>query len=298
MDGLIQERIEEQIRNSFRNDEMESLAINYFAYQSSTREFLFGKLAILHYEMFNGVSKDILSVAASIEIFALAADILDDIQDQDVSDAPWQRTEKSFVLSLASGLLLLSKKVLDDVNSDDHSLLNDIFYSMIFQSMTGQYLDLKNQINNETDYVNIVRKKSSSFVTLACSLGAILANSSQLSLVNQYTEKIGVASQLKNDVQDIYAWDKKSDIPAKKKTFPIIYMLTIKEASLLKNYYSSNHPFETISAKKQEVIEEMEQLGAMKYTKAVIELNKIEALDLINQLDVSQYYKDRLKKFV
>lgn len=298
MSTIILERIESHIRSSFNNNEMESLAINCFEYQCSVREFLFGELAILHYEMFNGMGKDILSVAASIEIFALAADILDDIQDQDVSDAPWQRTEKSFVLNLASGLLFLSKKVLDDVNSTDHSLFDDIFYALIFQSMTGQYLDLKNQINNETDYVNIVIKKSSSLVTLACLLGAAVCNSTQLSIINQYAEKIGIISQLKNDLDDVYTWDKKTDIPHKKKTLPVLYMLGIKQTSILRDYYMSDSSFENISHRKREVIEEMEQLGAMKYTKAMIELNKIEALDLINQLDVSQYYKDKLKKFV
>lgn len=75
-------------------------------------------------------------------------------------------------------------------------------------------------------------------------------------------------------------------------------MLSINEPSKVKEYYLSENSFENIKDQRQEFIEEMEQFGAMNYTKAMIELNKIETFDLIDQLDISDKYKERLKTFI
>lgn len=297
MNKKIQEKIETQIRLSFKCSEIESLAIDFTEYQARNRGHLFGELTMLHYEMFNGKDEDILSIAATIEILALATDILDDLQDQDNKDSPWQSIEQSIVLNLVTGLFLLSKKTLDGLDLTNRSLVNELYYSMIFQSMAGQHLDLKNKISDEKDYINIVIKKSSSLATLACLLGATAAdaNNQQRSIVKDYGEKLGLISQFKNDFNDIYTWNQKSDLQLKRKTFPILYMININELSMIKDYYLSDNSFEVIKDKKQEVIEEMERLGAIRYTKARIELDIIEALEHISQLDASDIYKTKLK---
>lgn len=300
MKKQIHEKIKAQIRSTFNCREIESLVISFFDYQAQKRNYKFGELTLLHFEMFNGKNEEIISVAAAIEMLALATDILDDLQDQDNLDTPWQKADGKITLNLATGLLFLSKKTLDQSEFANHTIINESYYFLIFQSMVGQHFDLKNDSNTDKDYLNLVMKKSSSLITLACLLGAMIAqsNQQQQSIVKQYAEKMGLISQLKNDLNDLYTWDKKSDLRQKKRTFPILYMLSINEPSKVKEYYLSENSFENIKDQRQEFIEEMEQFGAMNYTKAMIELNKIETFDLIDQLDISDKYKERLKTFI
>lgn len=298
MNKKILAKIEDQIDLTFNDSEIASMAFDFIEFQAEDRGLSFGELTIFHYKMFNGQNVDIYSVAAAIEILVLATDILDDLQDQDNLSTPWQAYDQPVILNLISGLFLLSKKVLDASSLSNLSTVSDAYYSMIFQSMTSQHIDIRNQIKNERDYLDIVLKKSSSLVTLACLLGAISANANdqQQGVVKSYSHKLGIISQLKNDISDVLTWDKKSDLLLKKKTHPILYMLGINEPSIIKAYYLSDDSYDKIKKKGREVIEEMTQLGAFRYTKIIIELNIIEALEQIKSLEVSQLYKDLLKK--
>lgn len=55
--------------------------------------FPFGQLVILHYQMFDGQSKDIFQAAAGVELMILSLDIFDDLQDQDNFTVPWQKND-------------------------------------------------------------------------------------------------------------------------------------------------------------------------------------------------------------
>lgn len=45
-------------------------------------------------------------------------------------------------------------------------------------------------------------------------------------------------------------------------------------------------------------MKEMEQLGANHYTRAIIGLNRNQAINLIDQLDVSFHHKEKLKLMI
>lgn len=158
MKKQIHEKIKAQIRSTFNCREIESLVISFFDYQAQKRNYKFGELTLLHFEMFNGKNEEIISVAAAIEMLALATDILDDLQDQDNLDTPWQKADGKITLNLATGLLFLSKKTLDQSEFANHTIINESYYFLIFQSMVGQHFDLKNDSNTDKDYLNLVMK--------------------------------------------------------------------------------------------------------------------------------------------
>lgn len=300
MNKRIHKKIEIQIRSTFNCREIESIIMSFFEYQAQNRGYKFGELTLLHFDMFNGEYDDIISVAAAIEILALATDILDDLQDDDNPETPWQEIDEAIVLNITPALFLLSKKILDQLDLPNYPEINEVFYYSIFQSMIGQHSDLTNDCNSIEDYFNVVIKKSTSLVALSCLLGTIMANANmkQQSIIKQLGEKIGLIAQLKNDLNDLYTWDKKSDFRQKKRTLPILYMLEIDESSIIRDYYLSTNSFESIKDQRNDVFREMEKLGAMHYTKAMIELNKIEASGLIHQLEIPHKYKEKLKQFI
>lgn len=126
MDTLIKKKMIQHIVHTFQCEHIAKSAIDFVDYQASKRDFLFGSLTVLHFEMFNGEDTDIYSAAAAIEILILATDIFDDLQDQDQFDAPWQNVDRSIVLNLSVGLLLLSKKILENSNEKCTNLMSPL----------------------------------------------------------------------------------------------------------------------------------------------------------------------------
>ncbi|SEN90530.1 competence protein ComQ [Amphibacillus marinus] len=299
MRKFIRETIKDQVRSSFNLDEIQSLAMDFFDYQAKERDFLFAQITVLHYKMFNGEEQgDIYQAAAAVEMLALASDILDDLQDQDNVDAPWRKLDSSLVTNIAVGLFLLGKQTLDLYTEISEKLASKLFYSAIFSSLVGQHLDLKNDINNEGDYFQVVKNKTA-LIRFSSLIGATMAKAQdvQINIIRQYAEKMGIISQLLNDLNDLYHWEKKSDISSKKKTLPILYMLDIPDQSIIKTYYQTDTPFSQIYSEKQLAIQEMELLGAMRYTKTIIALERIKALQQISKLDISSAYKEQLTRF-
>ncbi|OIJ18045.1 hypothetical protein BKP45_10610 [Anaerobacillus alkalidiazotrophicus] len=296
MKAYIKEKMDRLIIDTFINDDIQTIVLEFVHDQTISRDLFFGELTILHYEMFNGKNIDIYSAAAAVEILILAADILDDLQDIDNHSAPWQKYESSIVLNITTGLLLLSKKILDDLNCSNRNLLDNIYYSTIFQAITGQHMDLHNSINSEKQYLALIEKKSGSLTALACLVGAVLANSSALEEVRSYSKKIGMIAQINNDIKSIYNFDKKSDIFLKKKTLPILYMLSLRD-NIVSEYYTSKKTYQELLMIKEEVIKQMCDRGAFHYASVFIELNKQEALAIIRSLNISNFYEKKLELY-
>ncbi|MEX1031168.1 MAG: hypothetical protein WDZ91_14155 [Paenibacillaceae bacterium] len=78
--------------------------------------FPFGNLVLLHYRMFKGQNEDIHKIAAAIEVTILSLDILDDLQDQDDDCVPWMQIDPAISMNLATVLILLSTKLVEESN--------------------------------------------------------------------------------------------------------------------------------------------------------------------------------------
>lgn len=292
--SIIREKMLHYIDNSFVCDETKLLAKKFVDFQTNNRSFLFGELTILHYEMLNGKGKDILSVAASIELLVLSADILDDIQDQDNFSAPWHKVKQEITINIATALLLLSKQIIDNVNAEQSKGISDLFYTSIYKSISGQNKDLHNERLSEHEYISLIKMKSGSLTALACLMGSYFAEHTITTCtIEKYGELLGVIAQIYNDLRDLLSFENKNDIKNKKVTFPIIYMLSM-ENNLLKNYYNNLIDYKELVNRKEEMLLECEKLGMIHYTRVFCEFQKQEALDLLGSMDVNQSYKKRL----
>jgi competence protein ComQ len=75
-------------------------------------------LTLINCECVSGVSEVALPGAIAMELSALAADIFDDIQDQDNDDLPWRQIPTANALNLAICLSNLSSKAVSMLLDD------------------------------------------------------------------------------------------------------------------------------------------------------------------------------------
>lgn len=75
-------------------------------------------------------------------------------------------------------------------------------------------------------------------------------------------------------------------------------MLTSNNNNLLKQYFSNNINYNQLYIKKDKVIQQMEQEGAVYYAKVMSQIYKEKALQEIEKLGVDNKYKLTLKKLI
>ncbi|WP_282198737.1 polyprenyl synthetase family protein [Collibacillus ludicampi] len=214
--------------------------------------FPFGQLVCLHYRMFGGQSHDIYQAAAAVELMILSLDIFDDLQDQDDFSVPWNKIDVGISMNIATGLLVLSTKALEQTSFELTNRMCAIRYlnSHVLKAVNGQHNDLMDSIESEEDYLQMVRNKSAALLASACLIGTALATEKYHDTVNKYAEHMGIAAQIKNDIKDICRLDEKNDLVNKKKTLPTLYLLhnSHPEFQLIKDYYLGN-------LKKEELVQ-------------------------------------------
>lgn len=278
----------------FSDKEILEIVEQFLLYQHKNSNLLFSELTILHHFIFNGSRKEIYSLAAAIELIILSADIYDDLEDKDNDSAPWRSEDQSVVLNICSGLLILSLKMVHDHCKEAYQVIHDL----LPRSIQGQHKDLTNHIQDEDDYMNMIRKKSGSLTAMACLAGAVYAKADSLDAVRSYGEAIGMIAQINNDRQGIQAWDTRSDLAQKKRTLPVLYMLNSDQHNYISQYYSGHLTYEHLLQRKDSVLEELEHYGAVMYTNVRIQLLYDEAAKKIDTLAIHPKAKIILKKLV
>lgn len=182
---------------------------------------------------FHATWDESLHGAVAMELYALAADIFDDIEDQDNNALPWRQVPAAQAINMASCLLLLSFKALGTMKNPGHyRLANAVFQEMGIAACEGQFQEFhdEKQITVTFDqYFDTIRKKSGALTAGACQLGAVLAGCSENMVheLGQFGEKLGMISQIKNDLQDFFRFETKSDFSQGKKTLPLVYLASV-----------------------------------------------------------------------
>jgi competence protein ComQ len=263
--------------------------------------FPFGQLTILHYRMFAGQSQDIFHAAAAVELMILSLDIFDDLQDQDNFSVPWNKIDQAISMNIATGLLMLSAKALDQTSFDLNRKVkaSDYLNTQVLKAVNGQHTDLVDSLESEEDYIQMVRKKSGSLMASACLVGTALAGEQHHDSVNKYGEYIGIIAQLKNDINDICRWGK-NDLINKKKTLPTLYLLNNQQPQyqFAKDYFNGKLREEDLVKHKAEIQDLIEKSGAIEYTRVIIRINQLKVFEVLEIMGVKQEWKEKLIKYV
>ncbi|WP_243454673.1 polyprenyl synthetase family protein [Desulfosporosinus fructosivorans] len=267
------------------------------------------QLTLITCESTGGVLEVGLQGAVAMELYALAADIMDDIQDQDNNELPWRKVPSAQAINIATCILVLSHKALSTISNRRHfEEISDVLNQMGLQACDGQFQeflnDSKERISLE-EYFEIIKKKSGGLTASACKIGAILGGAEQtlVELLEQFGMKLGLMSQIKNDLDDFLDFETKSDFVKGRKTLPFVYLLNVlneRKAEELK-YLSS---LATIglgglaSKERGQLRELVVNEGTIHYCSVIYEMYKQRAMQILESISISEKRKEKLIQLV
>ncbi|MCY8825263.1 polyprenyl synthetase family protein [Bacillus atrophaeus] len=192
--------MKEIVDENILNEDLKAKLISFI---EEKKQFPFAELAYNHYMAFDGKNDEAIELLASgIELLILSADIFDDIEDKDNLQASWMKLDPSIVTNAATALYTLSLQVISSVSYDPKLLRLTLQYSL--QSLQGQHVDLSLTASSESEYIEMIKRKSGSLITLPSVLGVYLATGEFNETVDEYSHYLGIVEQIANDHHGLY----------------------------------------------------------------------------------------------
>jgi geranylgeranyl diphosphate synthase type II len=277
-------------------------------------------LTMLSSQMFGADIKMSLPIALAVEIFHNCTLVHDDIMDKANKRRGLPTVHKKYSQNIAINtgdlMFALSYKYLNQTKKDNIVELNNIFNDTIVKVIEGQSLDMKYEnidIVSESEYLEMIKGKTSVLLACALKMGAWVANASPKNqkLIYDFGLNLGLSFQIQDDYLDAFGDNKKvgkkigGDILLNKKTILQIktneFSNTNQKAALLKLKNEKDKSKKINGIKKL-----MEETGAKKYTENLIEnyykksiknLSSIEISDgrKMPLLEMAKYLKERDK---
>jgi geranylgeranyl pyrophosphate synthase len=227
-----------------------------------------------------GDERLVATIAASFELCISALDVLDEIEDNDVSPlveavgTPRSINVSTALLTAAQSLMLAipAGNSTSNTSADFAGALN----RAVLAATAGQDRDLEPTAHGGDSLdrsLSIARDKSGSLVAGAAVLGAMTGTSDE-AILARYSElgtHFGAMAQIANDIHDAVDPTQKSDARVMKPTLPILFASRAEadEGARLQNdqivrsgaLHFGWVVFETERRKCVEIIDELAQLG-------------------------------------
>lgn len=238
-----------------------------------------------------GITERTYRAASLIELLHTATLVHDDVVDNAMVrrnffsiNALWKNK-----IAVLVGDYLLSKGLLLSLEHNDYQILKitsravkEMSEGELLQMEKARKLDIKEDI-----YFEIIRAKTASLLSAACSAGAFSAtNNEQTSeYFRLFGEKVGIAFQIKDDLFD-YGEDNIGkptgiDIKEKKMTLPLIYTLQHCDRETRRKIIYIVKNQNTDRQKVNEVIGYVKQSGGIEYAYGKMKQYQAEALDML-----------------
>ncbi len=254
-------------------------------------------LVFLCAKLFGNITESTHVAASLIELLHTATLVHDDVVDDAYErrgffsvNALWKNK-----VAVLVGDYLLSKGLLLALETHHYKHLQTLS-TAVKQMSEGELLQIEKARKldiNESIYFDIIRQKTASLISAACSSGAAstTSNDADIKKMWDFGEKIGIAFQIKDDLFDYGDADigkpRGIDIKEKKMTLPLIYSLNNSskdEKNKIINYIKNDSEDD---AKVKEVIDFVKRKGGLEYATQVMQRYRQEALDIIETLPES-----------
>ena len=236
--------------------------------------------------------------ASLIELLHTATLVHDDVVDNAMVrrnffsiNALWKNK-----IAVLVGDYLLSKGLLLSIEHEDYQILQitsravkEMSEGELLQMEKARKLDIKEDI-----YFEIIRAKTASLLSAACSAGAFSSTGDKetAEFFRLFGEKIGIAFQIKDDLFDYgngnIGKPTGIDIKEKKMTLPLIYALNAAPSSERKKIINLVKNNNKEKAKIQEVISFVERSGGIEYTRKKMHQYHEEALATLSEFPQSE----------
>ena len=217
-------------------------------------------LLLLAYNLYKDDPKTVLPVACALETYHNYTLLHDDLMDNADLRRGHMTVHKRWnantaILSGDSMLVLAFNQMLQCEKSKLSDILS-LFTVTALEIGEGQQYDMDFESRNdvtESEYIEMIRLKTSVLLACATKMGAILAGASESDTERLYAfgEKLGLAFQLQDDFLDVYGDTKVfgkaigGDILSNKKTYMLINALALadeRQRNILQNWLLMPNP--------------------------------------------------------
>ena len=247
------------------------------------------------------INESTYRAAALVELLHTATLVHDDVVDESLErrgffsvNAIWKNK-----IAVLVGDYLLSKGLLLSTDNNDFEHLR-ILSEAVKQMSEGELLQIEKARNlnlKEDIYFEIIRNKTASLLSSACSVGAwstskdaVIGNKMKL-----FGEKVGIAFQIKDDLFDYGKEDigkpTGNDIKEKKLTLPLIYTLNnisnSKKRELIYIIKNENRNTEKV----RYVIDTVVETGGITYAAEKMNFYRDEALSILHEFEDNEVRK-------
>jgi geranylgeranyl diphosphate synthase type II len=258
-------------------------------------------LCMFGYHLFKEDFERVLPQALALELFHNFTLIHDDIMDK----APLRRgastvhTKWSLNTAILSGdaaMILAYEYLVKDVDGPKALQLIQIFNRMALDVCAGQQLDMnfeQEEVVNVTDYIQMIKGKTSVLLGAAIGMGALCAGAPQAAIegVTQFGLNVGLAFQIQDDILDLYGGatvgkQAGGDVIQSKKTIlyavALDHLRNVERRQFIEVYNQSNDPDQKLIAVREwfdryEIRKKAEAIQLKYYNEAI---KSVEDLNL------------------
>jgi len=262
-------------------------------------------LPLIVCESVSGEYEPAVPVAAALLLAKAAAELFDDIEDQDTPRALYLKWGLPIATNIATTMLILSEKAIPGLRArgiPNHKIVHimDIINSFHGHTCTGQHRDLSispGTVITEEDYLSITGMKSASQIECACYTGAYLATDDEMKInaFARFGYNLGMAVQIANDIKGIVEG---IDIIKRKTTLPVIYGLTQVEGEDLSRLTKTYMANSETTADPVEIKDILFRTGAIYYATVKIEMYKQAAVDALSTVKAGGVNTQQLKELL
>ncbi len=194
-------------------------------------------ILLMAYNLYKEEIENALYPAVAMEVYHNYTLIHDDVMDKaDIRrglPTVWTKWGENQAILSGDTMFVLAYEFMANVPDDKLRAAMALFTEMAKEIGEGQQFDMEFETRNdvtESEYINMIRLKTSVLIANCMKLGAMLAGASKEDANNLYSygETVGLAFQLQDDLLDVYGdpklFGKKigGDICCNKKTFLLI----------------------------------------------------------------------------
>ncbi len=270
-------------------------------------------LVLLACDLFGQDYRKALYPAIGIEVFHNFTLLHDDLMDNSIvrRNSPTVHIKWDANTAILSGdaMSILANSLISKVDPVALVPVNRLFNKTALEVCEGQMLDMEYSTRQDvtiSQYINMIRLKTSVLIAASLGLGALIAGSGEeeSEVIYNFGLNLGIAFQLKDDLLDSFGeqevFGKKigNDILTNKRTFLLIKAFEKageEDRAELKKYF----PGEEINPEKkiQGVLQIFDKLGIRKETENEIASYYNKALGFLKVLKIDEHGKKGLEDF-